>query len=162
MQGRFIREESGALLAKDAVVVGDVRLAEDSSVWFTCVLRGDDEPITIGARTNVQDGTIVHVDFGHPVVIGDDVTIGHRAIIHGCQIGDACLIGMGATLLTGCEIGAQSIIGAAALVPEGMVVPPRSLVLGVPGKVVRTLRADEMERIAFGAKHYVERARDYL
>lgn len=162
MRGHFVELPSGALVAKNAVVVGDVRLGTGTNVWFTCVLRGDDEPISIGARSNVQDGSVVHVDFGYPVTIGEDVTIGHKAMIHGCEIGDGALIGMGAILLTGCKVGAHSIIGAGALVPEGMVIPPRSLVVGLPAKVRREVTEAERERMVFSAEHYVERARNYL
>ncbi len=162
MRGLFERLASGAMVAKNATLVGDVELGPDCNVWFQCVLRGDDEPIRIGARSNVQDGSVVHVDFGHPCTIGDDVTIGHMAMIHGCTIEDASLIGMGAILLTGCRIGTGAIVGAGALVPEGLVVPPRSLFLGVPGKVRRLVNDEELERLRFSSEHYVERARGYL
>ncbi len=161
-RGFMRRTEAGAFVAEGAVVVGDVRLARDANVWFGCVLRGDDEPILVGEATNVQDGTVVHVDPGEPARIGARVTIGHKALVHGCTVEDLCLIGMGAILLTGCRIGASSIVGAGAVVPEGMVVPPHSLVLGVPARVRRTLRADELAAAERRAAEYVARARAYL
>lgn len=129
-------------VAPGAALVGDVTLAAGSSVWFGCVLRGDVNRITVGARSNVQDGTVVHLGDRDPTVIGDDVVIGHRAVVHGCTIEDGCLIGIQATLLDGARIGHGSVIGAGALVPAGMVVPPHSLVLGMPGRVVKTLDSD--------------------
>ena len=128
-------------VAEGAVLVGDVRLHASASVWFGCVLRADLAPITVGARTNVQDGTVVHLGDVTPTVIGCDVTIGHRAVLHGCTIGDACLIGMQATVLDGAVIGEGSVVGAGSVVTAGTVVPPHSLVLGTPGRVVRDLTA---------------------
>jgi len=162
MKGLMTKTETGAYVAQGAIVVGDVRLAEGANVWFGCVLRGDDEPITVGERSNIQDGTVVHVDWDYPVVIGKDVTIGHKAMIHGCEIGDGCLIGMGAILLTGCKIGERSIVAAGAVVTEGAVIPPGSLVAGIPGKIKRELGEDERERLSSGAEHYIERAQTYL
>ncbi len=162
MKGRFRRLEGGALVAEGVVLVGDLRLAADANLWFGTVLRGDDEPIEVGEATNIQDGCVVHVDIGHPTRIGKRVSIGHKAMIHGCTIEDSCLIGMGAILLTGCRIGERSIVGAGALVPEGVVIPPRSLVLGMPGKVRREIRPEEAEDQDRRARHYVERARSYL
>lgn len=161
MKGMLLRTESGALIAKDAIVVGDVELGPDANVWFGCVLRGDDEPITVGERTNIQDASVVHVDFGYPTVIGRDVTIGHKAMIHGCEIGDSCLIGMGSILLTGCRIGEGSIIAAGALVGEGVEIPPGSVVMGMPGRVRRQVTREEMESFESRARHYVQRARAY-
>jgi carbonic anhydrase/acetyltransferase-like protein (isoleucine patch superfamily) len=162
MRGMMQRLESGAMVGQGVIVVGDVRLAADVNVWFGSVLRGDDEPITIGEATNVQDGTVVHVDIGYPTVIGNRVTIGHKAMIHGCTIGDLALIGMGSILLTGCKIGEGSVIAAGALVPEDFVVPPRSLVMGMPCKVRRQVNDAELTEMAWSARHYVERARTYL
>lgn len=124
---------------ESAVVLGDVQLADDTSVWPTAVIRGDIERITIGARTNVQDGAVIHADPGKPATIGADCVIGHRAIVHGCTLEDAVLIGMGAILLNGVRVGSGSIVGAGAVLTENTVVPPGSLVLGVPGKVVKQL-----------------------
>jgi carbonic anhydrase/acetyltransferase-like protein (isoleucine patch superfamily) len=142
-----------------AVLIGSVTLGRDASVWPTAVLRGDSDTIVIGDETNVQDGTIIHVDPGKPVRVGNRVTIGHRAVIHGCTIEDDCLIGIGAIILNGAVIGTGSMVGAGAVVAEGMKVPPGSLVLGVPGKVVRPVDAELRARIERGAKSYVEKIR---
>lgn len=143
-----------------AVVSGSVTLGHRASVWPTAVLRGDIAPIVIGDDTNVQDGTIIHVDEGMPVHVGSRVTIGHRAVIHGCTIEDDCLIGIGAIVLNGAVIGTGSMIGAGAVVPEGMQVPPGSLVLGVPGKVVRPVDAELRRRIEHGAQSYLKKVRE--
>ena len=126
----------GAWIAPGAVVVGDVTLESDASVWFGCVLRGDIASIRVGQRTNIQDLSVVHVDTERPCDVGADVGVGHRAIIHGCTIGDGCLIGMGAIVLSHAVIGRDSVIAAGAVIREGMDVPPRSLVVGVPGRIV--------------------------
>ncbi len=142
-----------------AVIIGTVTLGRDASVWPTAVLRGDNDAIVIGDETNVQDGTIVHVDPGVPVRVGKRVTIGHRCVIHGCTIEDECLIGIGAIVLNGAVIGTGSVIGAGAVVREGTVVPPGSLVLGVPGKVVRAVDDELRARIDRGWRAYVEKIR---
>ncbi len=152
----------GAWIAQGAVVTGDVTLGEDANVWFGCVLRGDDAPLLIGPRSNVQDGTIVHADPGVPNRIGADVTIGHRCVLHGAEVGDRCLIGMGAILLGGSRIGAGSIVGAGALVKENAVIPPRSLVVGVPARVVREVTQEEYDHLLEHAAGYVEAVRRYL
>ena len=161
MVGRFARR-GGALVADNAAVVGDVRLGQDVSVWFGVTIRGDDASITIGDQTNVQDNTCVHVDVGAPLVVGRGVTIGHSVTLHGVEVGDYALIGMGAVVLGGAQVGSYSIIGAGALVTENAEIPPRSVVLGVPGKVVRQVTEEEMEGMRWRASHYVERARTYL
>src|ERR1043165_7960268 len=139
-RGVYPRVHPSAFIDDSAQVIGDVEIGQESSVWMCVVIRGDVNRIRIGSRSNVQDGTIVHVmKDTHPTVIGDDVTIGHGAVVHGCTIEDQCLIGMGAILLNGCRIGTGSIVAAGALVPEGMVVPPGSMVLGMPAKVKRLL-----------------------
>lgn len=148
-------------IAQGAVVVGDVHLAEDVSIWFNAVIRGDTETMSIGARTNIQDLSMVHADPGYPVVIGEDCTVGHRVIIHGAKVGRMSLIGMGAILLNGVEVGEESIVGAGALLTQGKVFPPRSLILGSPAKVVRQVTDDDLMMIEAGAKHYVEKARQY-
>jgi carbonic anhydrase/acetyltransferase-like protein (isoleucine patch superfamily) len=140
-------------------VLGDVRLGADASVWYQTVLRADMEPITVGARSNIQDLSMVHVDEGVPCTIGSDVGVGHRAILHGCTIEDRCLIGMGSVLLNNVHVGAGSVIGAGAVVPEGMRIPPGSLVLGVPAKVVRPVDPALEERIRSTVDHYVRLAR---
>ena len=152
---------SSAFVAPGAVVLGDVTIGADSSIWFTAVLRGDVAPIAIGSQTNIQDGTIVHVDEGFPCRIGKRVGIGHRAIVHGCTIEDDCLIGMGSILLNGVHVGSGSVIAAGAVVPEGMRVPPGSLVMGVPGRIVRQVDTELAARIQSTWEHYVERAKEY-
>jgi carbonic anhydrase/acetyltransferase-like protein (isoleucine patch superfamily) len=150
------------LLAPGAAVVGDVRLADDVSVWYGCVLRGDLAAVSVGARSNIQDGTVLHVADNGPCVIGADVIVGHRAMLHACRVDDACLIGMQATVLDDAVIGAGSVVGAGALVTQRTVIPPRSLVLGVPGKVVKTLtEAEETFHRAHAAK-YVRLKENYL
>jgi len=147
-------------VAVGATITGEVTLGEDCSVWFSSVLRGDDAPVTIGARTNIQDLTMVHADPGVPLVVGAEVTVGHRCILHGESIGDHCLIGMGAILLAGSKVGEGSIIGAGTVVKEGFVVPPRSLVVGVPGRAVRQVgEAEYREIIASAGRYVVELAR---
>lgn len=130
-------------LAPGAVIVGDVTLGEAASVWYGCVLRGDIQRVVIGARTNVQDGTVVHLGDRDPAIVGEDVVIGHRAVIHGCTVEDAVLVGIGAVVLDGAHVGRGSVVGAGAVVTAGTVIPPHSLVLGVPAKVVRELGPDE-------------------
>lgn len=145
-----------AFIHEAAVVVGDVTLGANVSVWPTAVIRGDSDKIVIGEDSNVQDGTIVHVDHGVPTTIGKRVGIGHRAIVHGATIEDDVLIAMGAILLNRVHVGSGSIIGAGAVCTEGMVVPPNSLVLGVPGKVIRQTSAAERERIKATVQSYLE------
>ncbi len=150
-----------AWLAPGAVVVGAVSLSEQSSVWFGAVLRGDINHIVVGARSNIQDGAVVHVSDNEAAVIGREVTVGHRAIVHACTVGDGVLVGMGAVLLDGCRIGAESIIAAGALVPKGMEVPEGSLVVGMPARVSRALSAEERAANRRLAAKYVEVARRY-
>lgn len=136
-------------------MLGDVTLGPESSVWYQCVLRGDMAPIVIGARSNIQDLTMVHVDEGIPCTIGANVAVGHRAILHGCTVEDTCLIGMGAVLLNNVRVGTGSVVGAGAVLAEGMEVPPGSLVLGVPGRVVRPVDEALRARILSTVEHYV-------
>ncbi len=145
---------ASAYVAPQATLIGDVRLGEQSSVWPACVLRGDINYIQIGDRSNVQDGTIVHLADDYPVIVGKDVTIGHAAIIHACVIEDECLIGMGATVMDGAVIGQNSIVGAGALVTQGTKIPPGSLVIGSPAKVARSLTAEEQARLKKWAQKY--------
>jgi carbonic anhydrase/acetyltransferase-like protein (isoleucine patch superfamily) len=154
----FPEVSPSAWVAPGAYVVGKVHLAEESSVWYGAVLRGDTEPIRIGARTNIQDGCILHADPGYPALIGDDCVVGHRAVVHGCEIERSCLIGMGATILNGAKIGEGSIVAAGALVPEGKEYPPRSLIVGIPAKAVREVTDEQTQDIARGVREYVERA----
>ena len=157
-----VRCGTDAFIAPGAVVVGQVTLGDRASVWYNAVVRGDMAPITIGDETNIQDGAVLHVDPPSPVVLGRRVVVGHRAIIHGARVEDECLIGMGAMLLNDVVIGSHSIVGAGAVVPEGTVIPPLSLVLGIPGRVVRTLGPETGERIRRNAAVYVEAAGEYL
>jgi carbonic anhydrase/acetyltransferase-like protein (isoleucine patch superfamily) len=151
-----------AFVDASAQVIGDVLLGAESSVWMNVVVRGDVNHVRIGARTNIQDLTLVHVMRDtHPTMIGDDVTVGHSAVVHGCTIEDRCLIGMGAILLNGCRIGTGSIVAAGALVPEGCVVPPGSMVMGLPGKVQRPLTAEEDTSIKWYADNYVRYRLDF-
>lgn len=148
-------------IAETASVIGRVTLGEDANIWFGAVIRGDVEPIAIGARTNVQDNAVVHASSGFKTVIGNDVTIGHNAIVHACTIGDRVLVGMGAIVLDGSIIGEETIIGAGALIPPGKIIPPRSMVMGSPGKVVRTLSDSEVAGLKASAKQYVSYAQEY-
>ena len=167
----FPKINNSAWIAPSADIIGDVEIEEDSSVWFGCVIRGDVHYIKIGKRTSIQDMTMIHVTHykkekkigdGYPTIIGDDVTIAHRVMLHGCKIGNACLIGMSATILDGAEIGAESIVGAGALVTGGKKFPPRSLILGSPAKAVRELTDEEVARIYTNAKNYVDYKNDYI
>jgi carbonic anhydrase/acetyltransferase-like protein (isoleucine patch superfamily) len=143
-------------------VVGDVEIGERASVWFNAVVRGDTARVRIGARTNIQDGAVVHTDTGHPCVIGDDCTVGHLAMVHGCTIGNGCLIGMGAIVLSGAVIGAHSIVAASSLVPGGKEFPPRSLLVGSPASRVRDVTDEEVERlIEEGVQTYLRLAAEY-
>ncbi len=144
-----------AFVDRSAVVIGAVVLGPESSVWPTAVLRAESERIVVGAQSNIQDGSIVHVDEGFPVTIGARVTVGHRAVLHGCTVEDDALIGMGAIVLNGAVIGAGSVVAAGALVGEGMVVPPHSLVLGVPARRLREVNEAERARFRTGNAHYV-------
>jgi carbonic anhydrase/acetyltransferase-like protein (isoleucine patch superfamily) len=148
-----------AFIAANAAVMGDVSVGEDASVWYGAVLRGDMAPIVIGAQSNIQDGSIVHVDEEVPCSVGRRVGVGHRVILHGCTVEDECLIGMGSILLNGVRIGTGSVVAAGAVVPEGMQIPPGSLVMGVPGRIVRPVDEALARRVAFTWRHYVEQAR---
>ena len=149
-------------VAPGAQLIGDVRLGEGASVWFNAVLRADDDRIEIGDGSNIQDGTIVHCDAGQPTLVGRNVTVGHRVLLHGCTIGDDSLIGNGAMLLDGVRIGAGCLIGAGALVTPGKEIPPGSVVLGAPGRIVRPVGERERAMIERGAQSYQERIRRYL
>ena len=148
-----------AWVAPSADLIADVRLGEDCGVWFGAVIRADNTPITIGARTNVQEGAMLHSDPGAPLIVGEDCTIGHHAILHGCTVGNGALIGMGAIVLNRVVIGDGCIVGAGALVTEGKAFPPGSLIIGSPARVVRELDADARAALLLSAAHYVAKAR---
>ena len=148
-------------LAPDAQVVGRVILAEDANIWFGAVLRGDNEPMTVGARSNIQDGAVLHSDPGFPLTIGEDCTIGHSAILHGCTIGAGSLIGMGATILNGARIGKGCLVGANALITEGKEFPDHSLIVGSPARVLRPLDAEAVAKLRQSSAHYVANAKRF-
>lgn len=151
----------GSWIADNATVVGAVTAGKNVSVWYSAVIRGDNDPITIGDNTNIQDGSILHTDDGVPLTIGSDVTIGHMVMLHGCTIGDGSLIGINAVVLNNAVVGKHCIVGANALIPEGKVIPDRSLVVGSPGRVIRTLNDKEVEGLLANAANYVAHAREY-
>jgi carbonic anhydrase/acetyltransferase-like protein (isoleucine patch superfamily) len=148
-------------VAPGAYLIGDVRIGKDSSVWFNAVLRGDDGPIIIGERCSIQDNSTIHLFEGFPVEISDDVTIGHNVILHGCKVGKRCIIGMGSTLLDNVEVGEDCIIGANTLLAGGIKIPPRSLVLGSPGKVVREITQKDLDLLQMSSEHYVQRGKEF-
>jgi len=150
-----------AFVAEGACLIGDVTLGQEASVWFNAVLRGDINRIQVGDRSNIQDGVIIHVTHALPAVVGNDVTIGHQAVIHGCEVLDGCLIGMGAVVLDRARVGPHSLVAAGALVREGFVVPEGVLAAGVPARVVRPLTDDERASLLDSARHYVEYARSH-
>ena len=150
-----------AWVAPNATVIGDVRLGDEASIWWNAVVRGDNDTITIGAGSNIQDGSVLHVDAGVPMILGANVTVGHLVMLHGCTIGEESLIGIKSVILNHAVIGRHCIIGANSLIPEGKVIPERSLVMGSPGKVVRQLSDDEVARLLLAAQGYVENARRY-
>ena len=158
----FKKYRDGSFRAHNCTVVGEVIAGDDSSFWFNAVVRGDVAPVTIGKRTNVQDNAVVHCDSGVPNIIGDDVVIGHGAIVHGKQVGDGSLIGMVATLLSRSVIGKHCLIAAGAVVPPDLIVPDGMVVMGVPGKIVRPTKPEEQEYIRWLSRHYVELAERYV
>ncbi len=153
--------DSTVWVADSAQVIGGVHLMPNVSIWFNVVIRGDNEDILIGENSNVQDGSVLHSDMGSPLKVGKNVTIGHMAMLHGCEIGDNSLIGIGATILNNARIGRNCLIGAHALIPEGKVIPDNSLVMGAPGKIVKEVTAQMADVLTASAMHYVENARQY-
>jgi carbonic anhydrase/acetyltransferase-like protein (isoleucine patch superfamily) len=154
-QGREPRVDESAWIAPNAVLTGDVQVGADASVWYSAVVRGDGDSISIGARSNIQDGCVLHTDPGFTMTLGEGVSVGHRAVLHGCVIEDDVLIGMGAIVMNGARIGAGSLIAAGALVLEGTVIPPRSVVMGSPGKVRSEVSDDALVMLQYNATHYV-------
>ncbi len=152
----------GQFVADNASVIGSVRLMDKSSVWFNVVIRGDNELITIGPESNVQDGSVLHTDPGIPLTLGRGVTVGHKAMLHGCDIGDYSLIGINAVVLNGAKIGKHCLIGANTLIPEGMEVPDGSMVVGSPGKIKRELNDSQKKMLEMSAQHYVQNGARYL
>jgi carbonic anhydrase/acetyltransferase-like protein (isoleucine patch superfamily) len=148
-------------IAPNAQVMGRVELKTDASIWWGATLRGDNDPIVIGERSNVQDGSVLHTDEGTPLTIGDDVTIGHMVMLHGCTIGDGSLIGIGSIVLNGAKIGRNCLVGANTLITEGKEFPDNSMIVGSPGRVIRTLSPEQAAMIAHGAAHYVENWKRY-
>ncbi len=161
-KGLFEALEGGAFRASNAILTGDVTLGEDASIWFGCVLRGDDAPLIVGRRTNIQDLTMIHADPGVPSVIGEECTIGHGCVLHGAKVGDRVLIGMGAVLLGNSRVGDEAIVAAGAVVREGFQVPDRTLVAGVPARVIRPLKDTEIEMMTTSATEYGAKIRLYL
>ncbi len=161
-QGVYPQIDPSVFMTEDVIIVGDVRIAEDASIWFGSVVRGDVHSVTIGARTNIQDNSVLHETWQqYPLVIGADVTVGHGAILHGCTIEDACLIGMGAKVLDDAVVGTESLVAAGAVVREGFHVPSGTLVAGVPAKIVRELSAGERSEIRGTAKKYLYYVEQY-
>lgn len=159
---QVILEGSGQFIAPNATVIGDVVLHANASVWFNCVLRGDADRIEIGAGSNIQDGTVMHADPGFPLTVGENVTVGHNAMLHGCTIGDGSLVGIGAVILNGARVGKACLIGAQALVTEGMEIPDGSLVLGMPAKIRSQLSPEQRAAFQANAEHYVRNGHRYL
>ena len=152
---------ASAWVAENATLAGQITLQKDVSIWFNAVLRAEHAPITVGEGSNIQDGTVCHVDPGMPLTIGRSVTVGHKVMLHGCTIGDESLIGINAVILNGAKIGRHCLIGANSLIPEGKEIPGGSLVMGSPGKIVRTLSEAQIEGLKASAMHYVENGRRY-
>lgn len=159
---KYPQVDSTVLVVPTATIIGDVVIGPESSIWFQTVVRGDVNFIRIGARTNIQDGSVVHVTLKtHPTIIGDDVTIGHNVTLHGCTVGDRCLIGIGAILLDGVEIGADCMIAAGSVVTPGTVIPPGTLVMGSPARIKRELTTDEISQLKKSAENYIDYKKRY-
>jgi len=161
LDGSTPQVAESAWVADSAEVMGNVHLAADTSIWFGAVLRGDNDPITIGAGTNVQDGSVLHSDFGQPLTLGERVTVGHKVMLHGCTVGDESLIGIGAVVLNGARIGRNCLVGAGALVTEGKEFPDGSMILGSPAKAVRQLTPEQIQGLRGSAEGYIDNARRF-
>ena len=162
MKFKHIKKIEGAYIADNATVCGDVSIGKESSIWYGAVLRGDDDKITIGERTNIQDNCVLHCDVGYPLTVGDNVTVGHGAIVHSCSVGDGSLIGMGAVILTGAKIGRNCIIGAGALVTGRTEIPDGYMAIGSPARVKRACTEDEIAERMRGVDFYVECAKEHF
>lgn len=161
LDGAAPRIADSAWVADSAQVMGDVELADDANVWFGTVIRGDTASIQIGRRTNIQDASVLHADVGMPLTLGDDVTVGHKVMLHGCTVGDCSLIGIGAIVLNGAKIGKGCLVGAGSLVTEGKEFPDGSMILGSPARVIRQITPEQLEGFRLSAQHYVDNARRY-
>ncbi|QCB44842.1 gamma carbonic anhydrase family protein [Hydrogenophaga sp. PAMC20947] len=161
LDGLVPRLADTAWVADNAQVIGNVELAEDSSIWFGVTVRGDTEIITVGKGSNIQDGSVLHADVGMPLTVGDNVTVGHKVMLHGCTIGDESLIGIGAVVLNGAKIGKNCLVGAGALVTEGKEFPDGSMIIGSPAKAVRQLTPEQMEGLRMSAQHYIDNAQRF-
>jgi carbonic anhydrase/acetyltransferase-like protein (isoleucine patch superfamily) len=161
LDGMAPKLAEGAWVADNAEVIGQVELGENASVWYGCVLRGDTEKIRVGKNSNIQDGSVLHADFGVPLVVGDNVTVGHQVMLHGCTIGDGSLIGIQAVVLNNAKIGRNSIVGAGSVVTEGKEFPDNSLIVGAPAKAIRTLDAAQIAQFQAIPQHYVENAQKH-
>jgi carbonic anhydrase/acetyltransferase-like protein (isoleucine patch superfamily) len=161
LDGMVPRLADTAWVADNAQVIGNVELAEDNSIWFGVIVRGDTEIITVGKGSNIQDGSVLHADVGKPLTVGDNVTVGHKVMLHGCTIGDESLIGIGAVVLNGAKIGKNCLVGAGALVTEGKEFPDGSMIIGSPAKAVRQLTPEQMEGLRLSAQHYIDNAQRF-
>ncbi|MBP1933867.1 gamma carbonic anhydrase family protein [Ammoniphilus resinae] len=161
-EGKKPKLDETVYVAPGAQLIGDIVAGKESSIWFNTVLRGDNATITIGERVNIQDGSICHVDPGMPLTLEDDVSVGHQVILHGCTVRKGALIGMGATILNNAEIGEYALVAAGSLVSEGKKIPPRTLVMGVPAKVVRELTEKDLEMLKSTTRHYAEKGKKYI
>ena len=160
--GEHIPEiDPSAYIAENATLIGKVKVEANASVWFGVTIRGDNELITIGRGSNVEENAVLHTDMGFPLTVGENVTIGHQVMLHGCTIGDGALIGIQAVVLNGAKIGKNSLVGAGALVTEGKEFPDNALIIGSPAKVARILSAEDLAKLAVGAQHYIERGQEY-
>jgi carbonic anhydrase/acetyltransferase-like protein (isoleucine patch superfamily) len=160
-ENKTLKSEENNWIAPNAIVIGDVILKKNSSVWFNAVLRGDIESITIGEGSNIQDGSVLHTDPDYPLTIGSGVTVGHMVTLHGCSIADDTLIGIGSTVLNNAKIGKNCIVGAKTLITENKIIPDNSLIIGSPGKIIRQITDDEIKYIKENAKHYIENWKKY-
>ena len=161
VDNKYPEIDESVWIAPNATVIGDVHLARNVSIWWGCTLRADNDPISIGENSNIQDNSVLHTDEGVPLTIGANVTVGHRVILHGCTVGDGCLVGMGAIVMNRAVIGRECLIGAGSVIPEGKEIPERSLVIGTPGRVIRQLTDQDVAGIRASAQSYLDHTHDY-